>query len=293
MANTALYVLNERQQPCPIGVPGILHVAGAGLSEGYLGQPELTAASFLDNPFEAGVRGRMYRTGDRVRYQEDGSLLFLGRADDQVKLRGFRIELGEIDAVVRQLACIKEAVVVAKGTGADQALVAYVVPEPAAVEHAAGVDPAQVGDVVKTAVRERLPDYMVPAAVVCLEALPLSANGKIDRRRLPDPDWSAAATRFVAPEGDTELRLARIWAELLGAQAVGATDNFFDLGGHSLKATRLVSAIAREFAIELPLIQVFQAPTLRALAAQVEQQRAVDSNSAGADAMAHMTEMEW
>ncbi|MGH8078265.1 MAG: condensation domain-containing protein, partial [Lysobacter sp.] len=161
----------------------------------------------------------------------------------------------------------------------------------AAARPGADVD-LEVGDAVKTALRGRLPEYMVPAAVVCLQALPLSGNGKIDRRRLPDPDWSAGKT-FVAPEGEFEIRLARIWADILGAQAVGATDNFFDLGGHSLKATRLVSAISREFAIELPLVQVFQAPFLRAMAKRIEQQCAIDASRAAGDSMPHMTEMEW
>jgi amino acid adenylation domain-containing protein/non-ribosomal peptide synthase protein (TIGR01720 family) len=281
MANTALYVLDERLQPCPIGVPGILHVAGEGLADGYLGQPELTAASFPQNPFVPGTR--MYRTGDRVRYLEDGRLLFLGRADDQLKLRGFRVELGEIEAALRAQPFVREAAVVARGAGADQALVAYVV-----ARADAGVDLAEA---VRTALRARLPEYMVPAAVVALDALPLSGNGKIDRRRLPEPDWGAAR-RFVAPEGETEQRLARLWSELLDAAEIGATDNFFERGGHSLKATRLVSAIQREFAVQLPLLHVFQAQDLRALATRIDEQTAAARTLQAAEA-AQMTEMEW
>jgi len=286
MANTAVYVLNERLQPAPLGVPGILHVAGEGLADGYLGQPELTASVFLRNPFAGAALARMYRTGDRVRYGEDGNLLFLGRADDQVKLRGFRIELGEIESQIRQLPFVKESVVVAKGTGADMALVAYVIAQPDA-----GMDESAVGDTVKAALRARLPEYMVPAAVMTLQALPLSGNGKIDRCRLPEADWGAGKV-FVAPEGDIENRLARIWADILRSEAVGATDNFFDLGGHSLKATRLVSAISREFAIDLPLVQVFQAPYLRDMARQIQQQRVRDENRAAIESMPDMTEME-
>lgn len=292
MSNTALYVLDERLQPCPLGVPGMLYVAGEGLADGYLGQPELTARSFVENPLVAypsggGPLARMYRTGDRVRYDAAGDLLFLGRADDQVKLRGFRVEPGEIEAALRQLPMVRDAVVAARGSGADTMLVGYLV-----LSEGAAADPDDVAAQAGAALRLRLPEYMVPGAFVLLDALPLSANGKIDRRRLPEP-VRRAATAAVALEGDTEQRLARIWRELLDVAAVGATDSFFELGGHSLKATRMVSAIGAEFGVALPLVTVFGTPRLRGLAEHIDRLCIKEQNRAALAALDTTNEMDW
>ncbi len=294
MSNTALYVLDAQLRPCALGVPGVLYVAGAGLADGYLGQPALTETVFVANPFAnpfaGGALARMYRTGDLVRYRADGNLEFLGRVDQQVKLRGFRIELGEIEALVREQPGVREAVVVATGSGADMMLVAYLVPAPGTG------DTDALGEQVRAALRARLPDYMVPGAVMCLAALPLSGNGKLDRRRLPVPT-TGPQRAFVAPQGDTETALAALWSTILQAPAIGADDSFFELGGHSLKATRLVSSIAARFAVPLPLVSVFRFPVLREMAQQIDQQRAAqqirEHNEKSLAALSDLNEMDW
>ncbi len=264
VANTRAYVLDDRHQPVPVGVAGELYLAGDGLARGYVGRPELTAERFVPDPFgEPG--SRMYRVMDRVRWLAGGELEYLGRADQQVKVRGFRVEPGEVEATLGRHPSVLEAVVVAREDApGDRRLVAYVVP-------AAGA--AAVPAELRAFAGEHLPAYMVPAAVVVLEGLPLSSNGKIDRAALPAPEWTAAADAFVAPRTPTETTLAGIWARVLGVERVGADDDFFALGGHSLLATRVVSQIRDVMGVEVPLRTAFEAPTVAALAARVDSLR--------------------
>jgi amino acid adenylation domain-containing protein len=253
-----LYVLDPARRPVPIGAPGELYVGGAGVARGYLNRPELTAERFVDDPF---APGRLYRTGDRVRWMADGTLEYLGRLDEQVKIRGFRIELGEIEAALRQAPGVTDCTVVARvdETG-DRRLVAYVVG-------------AMEAEGLREHLRRSLPEYMVPAVFVMLEALPLTSNGKLDRKALPAPEYAADADRYVAPRTPTEEVLAGIWAEVLRLERVGVEESFFDLGGHSLVATRVVSRIREVFAIELPLRALFEGPTVATLAKAVEEMR--------------------
>ncbi|MBZ4336683.1 amino acid adenylation domain-containing protein, partial [Corallococcus sp. AS-1-12] len=256
LTNTRAYVLDKYLQPVPVGVAGELFLAGEGQARGYLLRPELTAEKFL--PEVHGPEGsRMYRTGDRVRYRTDGVLEYLGRVDFQVKVRGFRIELGEVESALRQQEAVKEAVVVAKGEGAEKRLVAYVAPKAGATLEA---------ETLKTSLRQRLPEYMVPGAVVVLEALPLNSNGKVDRKALPEPEAPASTHTYEAPRTEAEARLAAIWVEVLRVPRVGVKDNFFALGGHSLLVTQVVSRIRTEIGVELPLRALFETPTLEALA---------------------------
>ncbi|HEX6288728.1 MAG TPA: amino acid adenylation domain-containing protein, partial [Herpetosiphonaceae bacterium] len=209
IANMAVYVLDVLMQPTPIGVPGEIYVGGVGLARGYFNRPDLTAERFLPNPFDVEAGSRLYRTGDLARWRADGQLEYLGRVDQQVKLRGYRIELGEIESVLRSHPAVREAVVVAREAGAgDARLVAYV------VERGAG-DEGLIAD-LRSYVAERLPAYMVPSAIVVLDALPLTPNGKVDRKALPQPERTSAPTTLVAPRTETETTLARIWADVLG-----------------------------------------------------------------------------
>ncbi|GAB4216597.1 MAG: hypothetical protein OHK0022_57920 [Roseiflexaceae bacterium] len=274
-ANTRLYVLDARGQPAPIGVPGELYLGGQGLARGYHDRPDQTAERFLPDPFAGTPGARMYRTGDRARFLADGNVEFIGRIDHQVKLRGFRIELSEIEAVLLQHPAVREAaVVVRESNPGNQRLVAYVVlaenQEPRTKNQESGADDTQLNtqnSTLKTFLRERLPDYMVPASYVFLEALPLTPAGKIDRRALPAPEPGREGEgTFVAPRDEWEQRLAQIWEELLDVRPVGATDNFFDLGGHSLLAVRLVAQVQERMGRRLPLAALFQSPTVEDLA---------------------------
>nr|BFE63262.1 hypothetical protein GCM10020063_077880 [Dactylosporangium thailandense] len=244
--NVALYVLDERLRPAPVGVPGQLYIAGVQLATGYLGRPALTAEKFRPDPY--GPPGsRMYATGDAARRLPDGTIDFLGRLDTQVKLRGLRIELGEIETAIRARPGVEDAAVVVR----DERLVAYVV----------GSD-----DDVRPALKRSLPDYMVPAAFVRLDALPLTPNGKLDRRALPAPTVTrSAAVAFAEPSTDAERLVAGIWQELLGVEKVGADDDFFDLGGHSLVATQVVARL-RKAGGGVSVLDVFQYKTVRELA---------------------------
>ncbi|MFN8541740.1 MAG: amino acid adenylation domain-containing protein, partial [Thermomicrobiales bacterium] len=260
MANTAFWVLDERGQLLPVGIFGELFIGGAGVAAGYLNRPELTAERFIADPFGQERGERLYRTGDRVRWRPDGTLEFSGRLDFQVKVRGYRIELGEIEAALLGQAAVRAAVVVVREDAPGEArLVAYVTPR-----EGQAADPAAL----RVALRAQLPDYMVPAAFVVLEALPLTPNGKVDRRALPAPEEAAPGEGqgFLGPRDATELRLARIWEEVLGVRPIGVTANFFDLGGHSLLAVRLFARIAAEFGHDLPLATLFRAPTIADLA---------------------------
>jgi len=278
--NVRLYVLDGRMQPTPIGVPGELCIGGDGVSRGYV-HAALNAERFVADPFaltltlsqrETGpttsVPGaRLCRTGDRARCRADGQVEFLGRADNQVKIRGFRVEPGELEQVLREHPSIANAAVAARQRSAgDVRLVAYV----------AGKPDATLDEVaLRQFLAQRVPDYMIPSAFVTLEAIPTTSSGKIDRRSLPDPDWSRSSLRgeFVAPRTAAEEQLASIWREVLNTDRVGVHDNFFDLGGHSLLALRLVLRIREAFSVNLPLIQVFSRPTVAGLAEAIAEMR--------------------
>jgi amino acid adenylation domain-containing protein len=261
ISNTAAVLLDRGLRPVPPGVPGELCAGGAGLARGYLRRPDLTAERFVPNPV-GGIGGeRLYRTGDLARMRAGGEIEFLGRIDQQVKIRGFRVEPGEIEAVLAAHPAVKEAAVVVRGAGADRSLMACLVVEDAGVEAA-----------MRSYLRERLPEPMIPAAWIFLEALPLNPNGKVDRRalaRLAPVGLAAGAAEPAPPRTPLEERLAAIWTELLGVERIGVHDSFFDLGGHSLLAVRVASKVREAFGVELPLRTLFESPTLAELAARI------------------------
>src|SRR6185295_5721608 len=262
LANTRFSVVDRNLEPVPVGVPGELWIAGDGVARGYQGRPDLTAEKFTPDPFEEEPGARLYRTGDLVRWRPSGELEFLGRIDHQVKVRGFRIELGEIEAALLRFESVRAAVVVAREDGGDKRLVAYLVAD--------GERPSAAG--LRRHLKDLLPDYMMPAAFVALESLPLTPSGKVDRKALPAPAAEPRTSR--APRTPTEEVLAGIWAWVLKVEAVGAEDSFFELGGHSLLATQIVSRVREAFGVELPLRRIFEAPTLAALARSIESARA-------------------
>ncbi|CAI1752069.1 non-ribosomal peptide synthetase [Serratia marcescens] len=259
IANTRIYLLDEHGQPVPLGAVGELYIGGVQVARGYLNRPELTAERFLADPFAPG--GRMYRTGDVARYLANGDIEYLGRNDQQVKIRGFRIECGEIEAVLAAHPAVREAVVDARAVGDDKRLVAWVVP-------AAGVAEETLAGALRQHVSAALPDYMVPSAWVVVAALPLSPNGKLERRALPEPQGVQSQAAYEAPQGEHETLLAAIWRELLNVEQVGRHDNFFELGGHSLLAVRLTNRL-QQVEWQLPLQTLFANPTLLALAQQL------------------------
>ncbi|HEX7241707.1 MAG TPA: amino acid adenylation domain-containing protein, partial [Longimicrobiaceae bacterium] len=255
------YVLDRGGSPVPAGVPGELYVGGAQLARGYLGRPGLTAERFVPDPFSAAPGARLYRTGDRVRRLADGTLDFLGRVDEQVKVRGFRIEPGEVEAALRLHPAVHDAVVVAReDRPGDRRLVGYFVAE--------GATPT-AGE-LRTFLKAGLPEYMVPGAFMALDAFPLTPSGKLDRRALPAPEAQADGEQHTAPRTPTEELLAGIFADVLGAGRVDADADFFELGGHSLLATRIISRVGEAVGVELPLRALFEAPTVAGLAAEVD-----------------------
>jgi len=258
--NTRMYVLDDRLRPVPPGVAGHLYIGGVQLARGYLGQPDLTAERFLPDPLYGG--GRIYRTGDLARWREDGAIEFLGRSDFQVKIRGNRVELGEIETVLNEMDGVTQAAVVLReDRPGDQRLVAYLV-----VEEGAAADP----DTLRRALAARLPEYMIPSAFVALEEMPVSDNGKLDRRALPVPDLPATAGGRP-PATPTEQRLVPLFAEVLGVDSVGVDDDFFLLGGHSLLAARLTAALREELGREVTLGAVFANPTVARLARHLDE----------------------
>lgn len=258
IANTSVYILDRLGRPAPIGIAGELYAAGDGVALGYLNQPQLTADRFVPNPFGA---GHMYRTGDAARWRPDGTIEFLGRLDEQVKVRGYRVEPREVEAAILKQSGIAQAHVIARKTALAVELVAYIVPA-----HDAD---AAIANCVETALRAALPDFMLPSAIVSLAALPLTMNGKVDRAALPEPHRAGSGT-FAAPATPTEGTLAAIYAELLELDRVSTADSFFSLGGHSLSATKLVSRIRAAFDVELPLRQIFETPEIARLAPAVD-----------------------
>jgi aspartate racemase len=270
VANTQCYILNEQRQPVPIGCVGELYIAGDGLARGYLNRPELTAEKFVPDPFGERTGARMYRTGDLARYLPDGNIECLGRTDHQVKMRGFRIELGEIETALKRHPGIRQAVVVAReDTPAEKRLVAYFVPSGA---------PAPERAELSSFLKRQLPEYMVPSDYVALESLPISPNGKIDRKSLPAPtrgeEAGSPSGAYVAPRTETERTLVEIFSEVLGTRQVGIDDDFFDLGGHSLTAMRAISLIKSKLNAELPVRVLFRAKTVSQIAAYIAERDA-------------------
>jgi len=265
VANSTMFLLDRRLEPVPAGVAGEVYVGGDGLARGYHGRPDLTAEKFIPNPFADRTDAfgtRLYRTGDLARWRADGVAEFLGRTDHQVKIRGFRIELGEIEAVLAQTPGIKEAAVVVREDLGERRIVAYVASDDA------GLTPEELRALLKP----KLPEYMVPAAFVVLESLPINANGKVDRKALPEPpaERMGGEDLYVAPRTPVEEEVARIWCELLALPRVGILDDFFLQGGHSLLATRVVSRLREAFGVDVPLRVMFEAPTVAGLAEVVE-----------------------
>jgi amino acid adenylation domain-containing protein/thioester reductase-like protein/FkbM family methyltransferase len=273
IANTQVYILDQNLQPLPIGVPGELHIGGAGLARDYFNRPQLTQEKFIPNPFEKSKikskKSKLYKTGDLVRYLPNGNIQYLGRIDNQVKIRGFRIELGEIEALLSQHSDLQACcVIVREDTPGDKRLVAYVVANP---------NLTLATDELRQFVKAKLPEYMIPNAFVILESLPLTQNGKVDRRALPAPDLYSSADKYVAPRTPNEELLAQIWAQVLKVEQLSVDDSFFELGGHSLLATQLVSRIRNIFQVELPLREFFAAPTIAQLAQLIGQVQQQDS----------------
>ena len=265
VANTEIYLLDPEMNPVPIGVAGELYTGGDGLARGYLNRPELTAERWLPDPFSGRPGARLYRTGDVARYLPDGNLELLGRMDHQVKIRGFRIELGEIEIRLGQHEGIDDVVAVAReDSPGDKRIVAYIV-------HAAGTSPST--NDLRNFIRETLPEYMVPAVFVVLEALPRTPNGKVDRKALPEPQENTpvVGSQVAAPANQVEAKITDIWKQILNLSAVGPSDNFFDLGGHSLLMIRLHGELKRAFERQIPLVDLFRFPTVRALASHYAQ----------------------
>ena len=261
VANTQVYLLDQQGALVPQGAVGELHIGGAGVGRGYLERAELTAARFIPNPFGAAVGERLYRTGDLARYGASGCIEFLGRVDQQVKVRGFRIELGEVEAELNRHPAIRESIVLVRPNAAGLTrLVAYVILSP--------------GDSVtrselRTHLKKRLPDYMIPSTFMFLDALPLTRNGKVDRKALPLPSEADLESIFVAPRTPLEEVLVSVWEEVLKVDRVGVHDSFFELGGHSLLATQAVSRLRQILQVELPLRSLFETPRVADLAEQL------------------------
>ncbi len=263
--NMKIYIVDEAGNLCPVGIKGELCVSGIGVGRGYWKDAVKTGNSFVANPFDKGEGFRMYKTGDIARWLPDGNIEFMGRKDEQVKIRGYRIELGEVEHALETAAGVQQAVVIAKADASGiKRLVAYLVTEEGVYDKAAVIDHLQ----------SKLPDYMIPQILVEMDVIPVTANGKIDKKRLPNPDMGDLSSKvYVAPQTSTEEQLAQIWIELLGVEKVGIDDSFFELGGHSLLATRLVSMVRSRMDTELPIKDIFKHVTLSSLAAHIAGQQ--------------------
>jgi amino acid adenylation domain-containing protein len=262
IANSEIYILDKNQEPCPVGIAGELYIGGAGVGRGYLNRPELTAEKFIPHPFEGQEGARLYRTGDWARYRADGQIEFTGRRDQQVKLRGFRIELGEVETALARHSSISESVVITRPHDrAGTRLIAYFVSNGPA-------DSAPKAGELRSFLSDRLPDYAIPSVFVRMDALPLSANGKVNRLALPDPETARPnlSSDYVPPHTPAEERLAAIWSEVLRVDSVGMNDNFFELGGHSLLAAQIVARVRAEFKFEIALRVLFESPTIAQMA---------------------------
>jgi amino acid adenylation domain-containing protein len=275
MVNRTVYILDGQLHPAPVGVVGEIYIGGAGVARGYLGRPQLTSCRFVADQFAATAGARMYRTGDLASWRANGTIEYAGRNDSQVKVHGFRIELGEIESQLARLEGVREAaVVVQEGTGGDRTLIAFVV----------HCDPAHAPPwhALKAQLKAVLPDYMIPGACISLDRIPVTPSGKLDRTALPRADMGESARGpYIPAQGHVEEVLAQIWESLLGVKAVGRDDNFFDVGGHSLFATRVVSRVRDLLGVNLPLRAIFDAPTLAALAARIEAEGAVSRSDDG------------
>ena len=259
ISNTKVYILDKNFQPVPIGVAGEIHIGGNSLATGYHNRPQLTAEKFITNPFDKSQATKLYKTGDLARYIPDGNIEFIGRIDQQVKIRGFRIEIGEIEALVSQYPDVKENVVIAQSVPAgDKRLVVYIVPKQESTQDTSLIPQ------IRQFLKQKLPEYMIPAAFVLLDAFPLTPNGKIDRRALPVPDTvpSGISTAYVTPQTETEQLLAKIWQEVLQVEKVGIHDNFFELGGHSLLTIKVHTKLQKIYAQDISIVKLFQHPNI-------------------------------
>jgi len=285
IANKQTYILDHHLQPVPVGVSGELYIGGIGLARGYWDRPDLTAESFIPNPFSGEPGARMYRTGDLAQYLPDGNIRFLGRIDQQVKIRGYRVELGEIEAVLGGHPSIHQAFALVRQEPEteNRRLVAYAVPNQ---------KPMPTVSELQVFLKEKLPDYMVPSAFIVLDDIPLTASGKVDRSALPAPEWSrdVLEAEYIAPRTPVEEVLATIWSQVLGVERVGVHDNFFELGGHSLLATQVISRVRDTLQVEIPLRVIFDSPTVAGMAGFITSQQAKVAAEEQLDQM--MTELE-
>jgi len=273
IANLEVYVLDRQGNAVPVGVPGELHIGGVGLARGYVGRPDLTAERFVPHPYSTIPGARLYKTGDLVRYRVDGNLEFLGRMDHQVKLRGFRIELGEIEAVLSRFPGVQETVVLLReDSHIGKYLVAYIVADQQSVVSTTDL---------RRFLQAELPNYMVPSQFVLLETLPLTLNGKLDRRALPAPETTVQKPEDLFEEPRTELErgIAQIWQELLGRGKVGLHNNFFDLGGHSLLMIQVHKKLQEKFDLDVTLVDLFTYPTVSSLVRYLSSRRSEEPPS--------------
>jgi len=268
IGNVEIYVLGAGMEPVPVGVLGELHIGGIAVARGYFNRPGLTAEKFIPNPFSDQPGARLYKTGDVARFLPDGNVEFVGRADQQIKIRGYRIELGEIEVALLGHPSVGEAAVVARAVaGGDTRLIAYLV---------AAQGKEYDIDALRSYLRTRLPEYMIPSIFMRLDELPLTQSGKVDRRRLPGPDRSRPDQErgYEAPRNSVEESVAAIWSELLDVEQVGVNDNFFELGGHSLLATQVLSRVREKLGVSIAVRRMFETPTVAAMAQLVAQAQA-------------------
>ncbi len=274
ISNMQMYVLDEAMRVLPVGVTGEIYIGGEGVARGYLGLPGLTAERFIPDPFSAEPGKRLYRSGDVGRMRADGEMEYLGRTDEQVKIRGFRIELGEIESVLRQHPAVKESAVAVQGTGGEKRLVGYAVLRETIMQEAGESTRKDIREYLK----RELPEYMVPVDVILLDRMPLTSNGKVDRKNLPLPlkMQPGSAGGYVAPSSDLESKLVDIWQEVLNVQPIGVTDNFFERGGHSLLVVRLLARVEEKFRREILISAFFRKPTIRDLVGMMEEGEVAD-----------------